>query len=118
MNIMVILRNIKKTDNSISTDYYPEGEKLKGFMKIRIKDGEILEHDNASSFSAAHGYSARKASRAAPLTGSGYVWRQAHAAPTRQTAIKPEIMRPKSFFIQLSPFKISFVLTGLRNISV
>ena len=54
MNIIVILRNIKKTDNSISADYYPEGEKLKGFMKIRIKDGEILEHDNASSFSAAH----------------------------------------------------------------
>lgn len=49
---MVILKNIKKTNDAISADYYPEGKKPKGFMKM--KDGEIVEHNNTSSFAAAH----------------------------------------------------------------
>ena len=51
---MVVLKNIQKVGDSISADYYPEGEGLKGFMKIGVEDGTILEHHNVSSFSAAH----------------------------------------------------------------
>ena len=42
---MVILKNIKKTENSISADYYPEGKEPKGFMKMRILDEEVVEHE-------------------------------------------------------------------------
>ena len=49
---MVILKNIKKTNNMISADYYPEGKGPKGFM--RIEDGKVTEHENASSFAAPH----------------------------------------------------------------
>lgn len=51
---MVILKKIQKTGNSISADYYPDGEDVKGFMKISIEDGTILEYHNASPFSAPH----------------------------------------------------------------
>lgn len=44
---MVVLKNIKKTQNDISADYYIEGAEPKGFMKVRISDGEIMEHENA-----------------------------------------------------------------------
>ena len=44
---MVILKNIKKTKNDISADYYIEGEEPKGFAKVRISDGEVIEHENA-----------------------------------------------------------------------
>lgn len=54
MNIMVILKNITKTENNISADYYPEGRSEKGFMSMNLKDEEIVEHHNASSFAAAH----------------------------------------------------------------
>ena len=53
-NIMVILKNIKKVSDSISADYYPEGKEPAGFMKIRIPDGKIVEHENASMFAAPH----------------------------------------------------------------
>ena len=52
ISIMVILKNIKKTNNMISADYYPEGKEPKGFM--RIEDGKVIEHENASSFAAPH----------------------------------------------------------------
>ena len=52
--IMVVLKNIQKAGNSISADYYPEGADLKGFMKVSVEDGMILEHHNVSSFSASH----------------------------------------------------------------
>lgn len=51
---MVVLKKIQKTGDSISADYYPEGEDLKGFMKISVEDGTILEHHNVASFSASH----------------------------------------------------------------
>ena len=51
---MVILKNIKKTNNDISADYYPEGKEPKGFMRVRISDNEVLEHKNVSSFAAVH----------------------------------------------------------------
>ena len=51
---MVILKNIKKVSDSISANYYPEGKEPAGFMKIRIPDGEIVEHENASMFAAPH----------------------------------------------------------------
>ena len=51
---MVILKNIRKTSNNISAEYYPEGKTPKGFMKLRLADGEVLEHDMASIFAAPH----------------------------------------------------------------
>ena len=51
---MVILKNIKKTRDTISADYYPEGRKPKGYMEINLKNGVVIEHDNASSFAAPH----------------------------------------------------------------
>ena len=51
---MVILKNIKKVSDNISADYYPEGKEPAGFMKIRIPDGEIVEHENTSTFAAPH----------------------------------------------------------------
>ena len=44
---MVILKNIRKTAKAISADYYIEGREPKGFMKISILDGEILELKSA-----------------------------------------------------------------------
>ena len=49
---MVILKKIKKISNTISADYYPEGKEPKGFMKV--EDGKVTEHENASSFAAPH----------------------------------------------------------------
>ena len=49
---MVILKNIKKTNNMNSADYYPEGKEPNGFM--RIEDGKVIEHENSSSFAAPH----------------------------------------------------------------
>ena len=49
---MVILKNIKKISNTISADYYPEGKEPKGFMKV--EDGKVTQHENASSFAAPH----------------------------------------------------------------
>lgn len=43
---MVILKNINRTDIDISADYYIEGREPKGFMRLRIADGEIIEHQN------------------------------------------------------------------------
>lgn len=51
---MTVLKNIRKTADSISADYYPEGKDPKGFMKIRLSDGEIMEHENVCSISAPH----------------------------------------------------------------
>lgn len=51
---MVVLKNIKKMENSISTDYYPEGKEPKGFMKMRISDEEVVEHEMACMISAPH----------------------------------------------------------------
>ena len=41
-------------NNSISADYYPEGKEPSGFMKMQIVNGEVVEHENASSFAAPH----------------------------------------------------------------
>lgn len=51
---MVILKNIAKTESDISADYYPEGRSEKGFMSLSLKDEEIIEHQNVSSFAASH----------------------------------------------------------------
>ena len=47
---MVILKNIRKTKDDISADYYIEGREPKGFMKVRISDEEVLEHKNTGGF--------------------------------------------------------------------
>lgn len=44
---MVILKNINKTDVDISADYYIEGNEPKGFMRMRLADSEVVEHENA-----------------------------------------------------------------------
>lgn len=54
MNIMVVLKNIIKKNDYIQAEYYPENSPKKGFMKIRIPDFTVIEHDNASSISASH----------------------------------------------------------------
>lgn len=51
---MTVLKNIQKTVDSISADYYPEGKGPKGFMKIQLSDGKIMEHKNVCSISAPH----------------------------------------------------------------
>ncbi len=51
---MVVLKSIKKAEHDISADYYPEGKEPKGFMRIRLKDNEIIEHEKASAFAAPH----------------------------------------------------------------
>lgn len=51
---MVILKNIIKTNDNISADYYPEGKNQKGFMKIRLEDETIVEHNMSSMFAAPH----------------------------------------------------------------
>lgn len=43
---MVILKNIIKTDLDISADYYIEGQEPKGFMRMRLSDNEVIEHEN------------------------------------------------------------------------
>ena len=51
---MVILKNIKKTDDTISADYYPEGKEPRGYMEIDLKSGVVIGHNNVSSFAASH----------------------------------------------------------------
>lgn len=51
---MVTLKNVTKTKDSISADYYPEGVNKRSHMEIGIEDGEIINHENADDFSAAH----------------------------------------------------------------
>ena len=50
---MVILKNIKKTKTDISADYYIEGREPKRFMKMRISDEEIIEH-NSTGYGSSH----------------------------------------------------------------
>lgn len=51
-NNMVTLKNIRKTENDISADYYIEGNPEKGFIKINTLNGEVIEHK-----SVGYGYS-------------------------------------------------------------
>lgn len=51
---MVILKNIKKTNDTISAEYFPEGKEPKGFMEMNLVNEKIIKHNNASSFAAAH----------------------------------------------------------------
>lgn len=51
---MVVLKNIKKTQHEICAEYYPEGKEPKGFMRMRISDGEVMEHEMSGMMSASH----------------------------------------------------------------
>lgn len=45
ISIMVILKNITKTKDSISANYYPEGNmNEEGFMEMSIPDKKIIAH--------------------------------------------------------------------------
>lgn len=44
-NTMVVLKNIKRNDFSISCDYYLEGKEPKGFIEIRLSDSEVMRHE-------------------------------------------------------------------------
>ena len=52
---MLVLKNIRKTNNVIEANYYLEGTD-KGYMKIRLSDGVILEHQkpNAVAYGSSH----------------------------------------------------------------
>lgn len=54
MNTMTVLKNISKVDNTIEAEYYPENMDKKGFMKIDMITGKVIEHISASSISASH----------------------------------------------------------------
>ena len=41
---MLILRNIKRDNGSIEADYY-DLDRKKGYMKVSLPDGEIIEHE-------------------------------------------------------------------------
>lgn len=51
---MVILKNIVRTKNDISAEYYPEGKKPKGFMRIRLSDNEVMEHERSGAMAPSH----------------------------------------------------------------
>lgn len=51
---MVILKNITKTNDNISADYYPEGKEPRGYMRLRIEDEKIVEHENVGTCAAVH----------------------------------------------------------------
>ena len=51
---MVTLKRIKKENDYIEAEYYPENSSKKGYMKIRIADKSVVEHKNASVISAPH----------------------------------------------------------------
>lgn len=51
---MVILKNIRKTAFDISADYYPEEESKKGFMKVGLNDGQIIEHEESGMMAPIH----------------------------------------------------------------
>ena len=54
ISIMVILKNIIKTKNSVSANYYPEGNmNEEGFMKMSIPDKKIIAHKKAVECSTA-----------------------------------------------------------------
>ena len=54
MPFMVVLKNITKTKDSISANYYPEGDMNKeGFMKMSIPNKKIIEHKKAVECSTA-----------------------------------------------------------------
>ena len=54
ISIMVILKNITKTKDSISANYYPEGNmNEEGFMKMGIPDKKIIAHKKAVECSTA-----------------------------------------------------------------
>ena len=43
---MVTLKNIKKTKDDISADYYIESNSAKGFIRINMSDGKVMELKN------------------------------------------------------------------------
>jgi len=36
---MIKLKNIKRTENIISCDYYPEGSNLRGYVSVNVENG-------------------------------------------------------------------------------
>ena len=51
---MVILKNMTKTKDNISANYYPEGNmNEEGFMKMSILDKKIIAHKKAVEYSTA-----------------------------------------------------------------
>ncbi len=63
---MVILKNIIKTETEISAEYFPESDEPKGFMKMRLADGEIIEH-KGSVYSMAPAHVKRELVRLAKM---------------------------------------------------
>lgn len=47
---MVVLRAIKRSQNKIEADYYPENREACGHIVIRLPDGERLENTPAPGY--------------------------------------------------------------------
>lgn len=43
-NIMIVLREITKTDKTISAKYYPEDNSIGGYLCLDLSDGSVIEH--------------------------------------------------------------------------
>lgn len=54
MSIMVVLKNINRGNDYIEAEYFPDNSSKKGFMRIRVSDSVVVEHQNASMTSAPH----------------------------------------------------------------
>lgn len=51
---MVTLKNVKRDENSVSADYYPEGEEPKGFMRLDATTREVIEHERSGIMAPTH----------------------------------------------------------------
>lgn len=54
MPIMVTLRNIKRTNDYISADYYPEEADEVGYMRMSLATHKVVEHRRVGCMSPAH----------------------------------------------------------------
>ena len=41
---MIVLREITKTDKTISAKYYPENNTVGGYLCLDLSDGSVIEH--------------------------------------------------------------------------
>ena len=63
---MVVLKNIKKSENYIEADYYLEGTD-KGYMKIKLLDGTVVEHVKPDEIAYGSSHARRELMRMAML---------------------------------------------------
>ena len=47
---MIVLREIIKTDKTISAKYYPEDRPEEGYLCLDLSDGSVIEHIPANKY--------------------------------------------------------------------